>query len=85
MLDEDGEDISLQEEEEDIAEASPETLAELQGDVQAVMPDSPRESTAYNEDEQYNGTEQEDDSIADLGNLNETTIEELSGSADEYN
>ena len=85
VLDEDGEDISLQEEEEEAVEASPETLAELQGDVQSVIPDTSRESTAYNEDEQYNGTEQEEDSIADLGNLSETTIEELSGSADEYN
>ncbi|MBO6038555.1 MAG: DNA-directed RNA polymerase subunit beta, partial [Acidaminococcaceae bacterium] len=85
VLDEDGEDISLQEEEEDVAEASPETIAELQGDGQTVIPDMPRESNAYNEDEQYNGTEQEEDSIADLGNLSETTIEELSGSADEIN
>ena len=85
VLDEDGEDISLQEEEEEAVEASPETLAELQGDTQSVIPDTSRESTAYNEDEQYNGTEQEEDSIADLGNLSETTIEELSGSADEYN
>ena len=85
VLDEDGEDISLQEEEEDVVEASPETIAELQGEAQAVIPDVPRESTTYNEDEEYNGTVQEEDSIADLGNLNETTLEELSGSADEYN
>ena len=85
VLDEDGEDISLQEEEEEAVEVSPETLAELQGDEQIVASDAQRESTAYNEDEQYNGTEQEEDSIADLGNLNETTIEELSGSADESN
>ena len=85
VQDEDGEDISLQEEEEEAMEASPETLAELQGEGQVVVPDAQRESTAYDEDEQYNGTEQEEDSIADLGNLNETTIEELSGSADEIN
>ena len=85
VLDEDGEDISLQEEEEEAVEVSPETLAELQGEGQVVVPDAPRESTTYDEDEQYNGTEQEEDSIADLGNLNETTIEELSGSADESN
>ena len=86
VLDEDGEDISLQEEEEDVVEASPETIAELQGEGQAVMPDAPRESTAYNEDEEYNGTEQEEeDSIADLGNLSETTLEELSGPADDIN
>ena len=85
VLDEDGEDISLQEEEEEAVEVSPETLAELQGEGQVVVPDAPRESTAYDEDEQYNGTEQEEDSIADLGNLNETTLEELSGSADEFN
>ena len=86
VLDEDGEDISLQEEEEDVVEASPETIAELQGEGQAVIPDAPRESTAYNEDEEYNGTEQEEeDSIADLGNLSETTLEELSGPADDIN
>ena len=85
VLDEDGEDISLQEEEEDVVEASPETIAELQGEGQSVIPDVTRESTAYNEDEEYNGTEQEEDSIADLGNLNETTLEELSGSADDIN
>jgi DNA-directed RNA polymerase subunit beta len=85
VLDEDGEDISLQEEEEEAVEAAPETNADMQGDMQTVVPDSPRESTAYDEDEQYNGTEQEEDSIADLGNLSETTIEELSGSADEFN
>ena len=85
VLDEDGEDISLQEEEEEAVEVSAETLAELQGEAQAVVPDVQRESTAYNEDEEYNGTEQEEDSIADLGNLSETTIEELSGSADEFN
>ena len=83
VLDEDGEDISLQEEEEEAVEVSPETLAELQGDGQVVVPDVQRDSAAYDVDEQYNGTEQEEDSIADLGNLNETTIEELSGSADE--
>ena len=86
VLDEDGEDISLQEEEEDVVEASPETIAELQGEGQTVIPDAPRESTAYNEDEEYNGTEQEEeDSIADLGNLSETTLEELSGPADDIN
>ena len=85
VLDEDGEDISLQDEEEEAVEVPPETLAELQGEGQAVLPDTERESEAYNEDEQYNGTEQEEDSIADLGNLRETTIEELSGSADEFN
>ena len=67
-------------------EASPETIAELQGEGQTVIPDAPRESTAYNEDEEYNGTEQEEeDSIADLGNLSETTLEELSGPADDIN
>jgi DNA-directed RNA polymerase subunit beta len=66
-------------------EASPETLAELQGDAPVVVPEASKESTAYNEEEQYNGTEQEDDSIADLGNLSETTMEELSGSDDEFN
>ena len=85
VLDEDGEDISLQDEEEEAVEVSPETLAELQGDAPVVVPDGPRDSEAYNEDEQYNGTEQEDDSIADLGNLSETTMEELSSSADEFN
>ena len=85
VLDEDGEDISLQDEEEETVEVSPETLAELQGDAPVVVPDGPRDSEAYNEDEQYNGTEQEDDSIADLGNLSETTMEELSSSADEFN
>ena len=46
------------------------------------MPDVQRESTAYNEDEQYNGAEQEDDSIADLGNLSEKSFEDIAGSAD---
>ena len=85
VLDEDGEDISLQDEEEEAMEVSPETLAELQGDAPVVVPDGSRDSEAYDEDEQYNGTEQEDDSIADLGNLSETTMEELSSSADEFN
>ncbi|MBQ9255499.1 MAG: DNA-directed RNA polymerase subunit beta, partial [Acidaminococcaceae bacterium] len=83
VLDEDGEDISLQEEDDEMMEVSPETMAEIQGESPVVVPDVSRESTAYNEDEQYNGTEQDDDSIADLGNLSESTLEEITGSADD--
>ena len=84
VLDEDGEDISLQDEEEEGIEVSPETMAELNGEASVIVPDVQRESTAYDEDEQYNGSEQEEDKIADLGNLSETTLENLTGSADEF-
>ena len=84
VLDEDGEDISLQDEEDEAIEASPETLAELQQDAPSVMPETQRESTAYNEDEQYNGTEPEEDSIADLGNMSETSLDDPIGSAEDF-
>ncbi|MBP3811951.1 MAG: DNA-directed RNA polymerase subunit beta [Acidaminococcaceae bacterium] len=77
VLDEDGEDISLQEEEDEAMEVSAETQAEMQGDSPVIAEEVQKESTAYNEDEVYNGTEQEEeqDRIADLGNFSEVDLE----------
>ena len=77
VLDEDGEDISLQDEEDEAMEVSAETQAEMQGDSPVIAEEVQKESTAYNEDEVYNGTEQEEeqDRIADLGNFSEVDLE----------
>ena len=74
VLDEDGEEISLQDEEEAI-EVSPDVSSDLQPDADVVFPEAGTESNAYNEEEQYNGTEQEDE-IADLGNFHEENLED---------
>ena len=74
VLDEDGEEISLQDEEEAM-EVSPDVSSDLQPDADVVFPEAGTESNAYNEEEQYNGTEQEDE-IADLGNFHEENLED---------
>ena len=71
VLDEDGEDISLQDEEEDVVTVTSDIREQMDSDAVAVMPEAPAETDAYNEDAVYNGTEQDDDSIADLGNFHE--------------
>ena len=76
VLDEDGEDISLQDDDDDMADGPAEAITELQPETQAADGEGQDNGDErYNEDEIYNGTESEseDEDSADLNSYHEVS------------
>ncbi len=82
VLDEDDEDISLQDDEDEMDGNVDET--ELQAVGQTVVPEGPKAAKKYDEEATYNGAEgaEDEDAIADLGNM---TVSEDGENSDEGN
>ena len=85
VLDEDGEDISLQDDDDDMADGPTEAITELQPETQAVDGEGQDNGDdRYNEDEIYNGTESEseDEDSADLNSYHEVSEDDAADDND---
>ena len=85
VLDEDGEDISLQDDDDDMADGPTEAITELQPETQAADGEGQDNGDdRYNEDEIYNGTESEseDEDSADLNSYHEVSEDDAADDND---